>query len=237
MGGVDLSVFQFDPFLSWSVFFMNGDKTIYGRFGTASPQANRNKRDSNDNHTLAGMKAALEGALRVHDQYVADRETMGERLAQRTGPKPPWRYAEKTPAAKKHGRMKRMRGGKGTCVHCHEVQRTAIDSYFMKKKPLPDRMLWMYPHPEVVGLSLGRDHSARVVSVAPDSAAARQTGSQSGCQRGSISWVMPSSAPWSPRLAQRRSSSAATAGSREERQPIPAKRPGACLQKSDSHSL
>ena len=37
MGGVDLSVFQFDPFLSWSVFLMNGDKTIYGRLGTASP--------------------------------------------------------------------------------------------------------------------------------------------------------------------------------------------------------
>ena len=67
----------------------------------------------------------------------------------------------------------RMRGSKGTCVHCHEVQRTAIDSYFMKKKPLPDRMLWMYPHPEVAGVTLDRDHAARVVSVAPDSTAAR----------------------------------------------------------------
>ncbi len=37
MGGVDLNVYQFDPLLSWSLFFMNGDKTIYGRFGTASP--------------------------------------------------------------------------------------------------------------------------------------------------------------------------------------------------------
>jgi C-terminal processing protease CtpA/Prc len=34
-------------------------------------------------------------------------------------------------------------------------------------------MLWMYPHPEVLGLSLDRNQSARVVSVAPDSAAAR----------------------------------------------------------------
>jgi hypothetical protein len=173
MGGVDLNVYQFDPLLSWSLFFMNGDKTIYGRFGTASPQAKRSERDSNSSHTLAGMKAALQAALTVHDQYMADREAMGKRLAPKTGPRPPWRYAEKTPAAKKHGRMKRMRGGKGTCVHCHEVQRTMIDSYFMKKKPLPDRMLWMYPHPEVVGLSLDPDQSARVLSVAPDSAAAR----------------------------------------------------------------
>ena len=45
MGGVDLATFQFDPFLSWSVFFMNADKTIYGRFGSAHPQAKRAKRD------------------------------------------------------------------------------------------------------------------------------------------------------------------------------------------------
>ena len=41
MGGVDLNVFQFDPFQTWSVFMMNGDKTIYGRYGSASPQSNR----------------------------------------------------------------------------------------------------------------------------------------------------------------------------------------------------
>ena len=173
MGGVDLNIYQFDPLLSWALFFMNGDKTIYGRFGTASPKAKRSEKDSNRNHTMAGMKAALTGALKLHEQYASDRAAMGRRLAQKTGPKPLWRYAEKTPAAKKYGRMTRVRGKKGGCVHCHEVQRVAIDSYFMKKKPLPDRMLWMYPHPEVVGLSLSRDHNARVTSVAPDSAAAR----------------------------------------------------------------
>jgi len=173
MGGVDLNIFQFDPLLSWSLFFMNGNKTIYGRFGTASPQAKRSKKDSNDNHTLTGMKAALKGALAVHDRYMADRDAMGKRLASKTGPKPLWRYVEKTPQAKRYKRMGRMRGDKGLCVHCHEVQRAAIDSYFMKKKRLPDRMLWMYPHPEVVGVTLDRDRSARVQSVKPDSPAAR----------------------------------------------------------------
>jgi len=174
MGGVDLEIFQFDPLLSWSLFFMNGDKTIYGRFGTASPQAKRSKRDSNNNHTMAGLKAALKNALEIHDAYMADRGALAKRLAKKTGPKPLWRYAEKTPAAKKYGRLKRVRGNRQqTCVHCHEVQRTAIDSYFMTRRKLPDRMLWMYPHPEVVGLTLSRDHSARVVSVAADSAAAR----------------------------------------------------------------
>ena len=174
MGGVDLALFQFDPLLAWSVFFMNGDKTIYGRFGTASPQAKRNRLDSNTNHTTAGLKAALGAALETHAAYKAEPDAWRKRLAAKVGPKPLWRYAEKTPAAKKYGRLERVKGAKeGTCVHCHEVQRTAIDSYFMKKKKLPDRMLWMYPHPEVVGVTLSRDHCARVVSVVPDSAAGR----------------------------------------------------------------
>jgi S1-C subfamily serine protease len=70
MGGVDLDVFQFDPLVSWTVFFMRADKTIYGRFGTASPQAKRSKADSNPNHTLAGLKAAMKKALAPGDVIV-----------------------------------------------------------------------------------------------------------------------------------------------------------------------
>ena len=61
MGGVDLSIYQFDPFLSWSVMFLHADKTIYGRYGTAHPQAKRSRKDSNTNHTLEGLRAALRG--------------------------------------------------------------------------------------------------------------------------------------------------------------------------------
>ena len=65
MGGVDLATFQFDPLVSWSIFLMNGDKTIYGRFGTSSPKAKRSKPDSNPNHTMAGLKAAVRRARSV----------------------------------------------------------------------------------------------------------------------------------------------------------------------------
>ena len=164
MGGVDRTIFQFDPFLSWSLFFMNGDKTIYGRFGRAHPKTKRNRKDSNPNHTLDGLKAALQRALEVHDAYSRDKKFWGEKLAGKTGPKPRWPYAEKTPAARKYKRLKRIDpsgDGKG-CVHCHEVQRTLIDSYFMKKIPVPDKMLWMYPCPETIGLWFDNRHAARV---------------------------------------------------------------------------
>ena len=121
---------RFDPLVSWSVFFLHADRTIYGRFGTAHPQAKKHKTDSNTNHTLAGLMAAMRGALEVHKGYTADAKSWRPRLAGKTGAPWPWRYAEKTPAAKKYKRLERVRGKdtKG-CVHCHRVQRVMIDSF------------------------------------------------------------------------------------------------------------
>ena len=170
MGGVDLEIFQFDPIVSWSIFFMRADKTIYGRFGTASPHAKRNKADSNPNHTLAGLKAAMRGALDLHAAYEAEPRRWAAVLGAKTGPAPVWRFAEKTPAARKYKRSVRVRGSDTHgCVHCHETLRLAIDSYFMTGRDLPDSMLWIYPHPELVGLKLAKDHAARVEEVAAGS--------------------------------------------------------------------
>lgn len=172
MGGVDLSVFQFDPFLSWSVFLMNGDKTIYGRFGTASPRTRRNAKDSNPNHTTAGLKAALRKALEVHAAWQKDPSSMAKALAGKSGPKPRWRTIESMPAAKKYGRLGRIKGtDERGCAHCHEVQRARIDSCLLTGERIPDDMLWVYPHPEALGLTLSRDHCARVTRVEPGSVA------------------------------------------------------------------
>ena len=175
MGGVDLATFQFDPFLSWSLFFMNADKTIYGRFGRAHPATKRDKADSNPNHTTDGLKAALTRALELHTKYVQDASTIAPALAGKTGPEPRWRFAEKTPSARKYKRLRRLTSidgdGEG-CVHCHEVQRTAIDSYFMKRIDVPDSMLWMYPRPQVLGLTFDNTRCARVTAVQPGSMAA-----------------------------------------------------------------
>jgi serine protease Do len=201
MGGVDLATFQADPHLSWSVFLMNGDKTIYGRYGRASPQAKRDKADSNPNHTLAGLKAALRKGLEIHAARAADPKAWAPRLAPKTGQPPLWRFAEKTPAARKYKRLKRVRGKdtKG-CVHCHEVHRVEIDSRIMKKKKLPDSLLWLYPDPSALGLTLSKDHCARVTRVEPASPAA-EAGLKDGdellslngqplCSIADITWVL-----------------------------------------------
>lgn len=174
MGGVDLDTFQFDPHLSWSLFFMNGDKTIYGRYGTTHPNTKRSEKDSNPTPSLAGMKAAMRKALEIHEGYGKDPREWTPALKGKTGKPVRWRFTEKNPAAKKYGRLKRVNEGEEEgCVHCHEVHRTEIDSHFMKKLEIPDRLMWLYPRPRVLGLEMDKDHCARVKSVAAGSIAAK----------------------------------------------------------------
>ena len=59
---LDLTLFQFDFDLSFSMFFMNADKTIYGRYGTRSSLEN-----AESHMSLEGLVDALEGALLLHE--------------------------------------------------------------------------------------------------------------------------------------------------------------------------
>jgi hypothetical protein len=59
--GIDLSLFQFDYDLTFAAFFINADKTIYGRFGTRTEFRNAAKDIS-----IEGFKQALETALELH---------------------------------------------------------------------------------------------------------------------------------------------------------------------------
>ena len=60
---LDLSLFQFDYDLSFSTLFLNGDGTVYGRYGSW-----RQQKDPQDK-TTAGYRRALEGALALHKGY------------------------------------------------------------------------------------------------------------------------------------------------------------------------
>ena len=51
--GMDLSLFQYDYDQSWSAFFLNADRTIYGRYGTRSHET-----ESGDDVSLEGFAKA-----------------------------------------------------------------------------------------------------------------------------------------------------------------------------------
>ena len=203
MGGVDLQTFQFDPMLSWSVFFMHGDGTIYSRYGSAHEDAKRSKKDSNTHNRLDGLKATMRRVLQTHETTRRRPAFRKQLYAAKRGAPWPWKHAEKTPASRKYKRHERIkpssRDTKG-CVHCHEVQRLMIDSYFMTKKPITDDMLWMYPDPTWIGLTMDRSKATRVSAVAPGSPAAASglragddlysLGDQSVMSPADVTWVL-----------------------------------------------
>ena len=85
--GIDLSLFQFDGELTWAVFFLNADRTIYGRYGS------RSARDAMRDISVEGFQKALEGALELHKAQPARQKE----LAGKTGPAPRWKTPEDIP--------------------------------------------------------------------------------------------------------------------------------------------
>ena len=69
--GIDLSLFQFDYDLTFAAFFMNADRTIYGRYGTNPSQENPGRDIS-----LQGFIASLEAALKLHGNYPEGKEAL-----------------------------------------------------------------------------------------------------------------------------------------------------------------
>src|SRR5216117_1638183 len=86
--GMDLSLFQFDYDLTFVAFFLNADKTIYGRFGSRSE-----RKDATKDISLEGFEKALSGALELHKNYPANKTSL---LAKR-GPEPRFKVPEEYP--------------------------------------------------------------------------------------------------------------------------------------------
>src|SRR5882672_5837390 len=62
--GMDLTLFQFDYDLTFAAFFLNADRTIYGRFGSRSDQ-----KEADRDISIEGLREALNGALELHKNY------------------------------------------------------------------------------------------------------------------------------------------------------------------------
>ena len=74
---MDLQLFQFDYDQSFAAFIMNGDKTIYGRYGTRSHQT-----ESEDDVSLEGFAAALEAGLEIHAGYPGNKSQLAGKQPQ-----------------------------------------------------------------------------------------------------------------------------------------------------------
>ena len=76
---MDLRRFEFDHDLTWYVFFLNADETIYGRYG------GRDATDAEARISMKGLRYAMDRALEAHKSPAAPRRvSRASRSAPRT---------------------------------------------------------------------------------------------------------------------------------------------------------
>jgi hypothetical protein len=161
---MDLTLFQFDYDLTFAAFFMNADKTIYGRFGSRSSQ-----KDAAKDISMDGFRKAMLGALELHKNYPANKAI----LAGKKGPEPRFKAPEEYPSLQ--GKYKPTLDYEGkvvqSCMHCHQVREAERKFYRTDGKPVPDEVLYPWPMPDVTGLTLNPKEKAKIKAVARGSSA------------------------------------------------------------------
>lgn len=161
--GMDLSLFQFDYDLTFAVFFMNADKTIYGRFGTRAEYENAAKDIS-----IEGFKEALEAALTLHAGYPDNKAA----LAAKTGPELLKKMPEAFPALSRYASTLDFNSRiNQQCIHCHQIGEAQREIHWYDRKPIPDAVLYPFPMPDVLGLHFSPKHRAKINKVESGSSA------------------------------------------------------------------
>ena len=160
--GLDLDLFQFDTDQSFAAFLLNADGTIYGRFGTRS-----HRTEWYADVSLEGLAEALQGALELHADYPANRNSLVGKRGKPLEVASPERYPrlrdQYTDALDYEGNVVK------SCIHCHQIGDARRSLYRDRGEPIPAKLLFPYPHPKSIGLVLDPDTRATVKSVAPDS--------------------------------------------------------------------
>lgn len=169
---LDLTLFQFDYELTFSVLFLNAERTIYGRYGSRSSIEDAAKEVS-----LAGLAESMKDALVLHEQYPANKKQLEGKQALDTEFKTPSDF----PSLR--GKFKEVLDYKGavtrSCMHCHQVSDAERQIYLTANKPIPDRLTFPNPSPAVVGLTLDPLKRATVTKVDSGSRA-EKSGYKSG---------------------------------------------------------
>jgi hypothetical protein len=154
---LDLSVFQFDPDLTFAVFFLNADSTIYGRYGSRS-----DLREAEREMSLEGLRKALTAALGLHREYPGNAQA----LRAKTGPEPKFKVLTEYPW------IRQRRRKTGDCLHCHHLQNAEQTLYRTRRLPIPEHVLFPWPMPDILGMHMDPQEKAKIHSVAEGSAAA-----------------------------------------------------------------
>jgi hypothetical protein len=148
MRGVNLNVFAFDYDLTWAGLVLDADERVYARYGQ------RAGANADEQLSLAGLKYTLQKA----------------RDAFRRGDRPPPPPPDPARTAEQYAAAKRMKAD--ACIHCHQVYDFQREDLRAAGRWTND-VVWVYPPPHTVGLTLDVGRGDRVTAVAAGSPAAR----------------------------------------------------------------
>ncbi len=172
--GLDLDLFQYDTDQSFAVFLLNADGTIYSRFGTRS-----HRTEWYGDVSIEGLAAAMKEVLKLHRSYPSNKQLFAGKRGQPLEFKSPELYPdlkdEFTDRLNYKGNVVK------SCIHCHQIGDARRVYYRNQGLPIPEQILFPYPHPKVVGLKLDPDQNGAVADVLPESAA-QQAGLAAGDQ-------------------------------------------------------
>lgn len=162
--GLDLSLFQYDYDQSFACFLLNADGTVYGRFGTRS-----HRTEWLGDVSIDGLAKALQAGLDLHADYPKNKAV----LAGKRGPAPEFPTPEKFPTLTgKYGPKLNYEGNVvQSCIHCHQIADAQKDTHRRKGEPMPEHILFPYPHPKSQGLILDPKERATVLKVVPGTSA------------------------------------------------------------------
>jgi hypothetical protein len=162
---MDLAHFQFDFDLSFAVFFMGSDLTIYGRFGT------RSERPEVEDISLEGLRKAMAEALRIH----RDRAAWITALAGKQAKPSQFATSKDYPgiAASFQGAAVDAGITAKSCIHCHQIRDAERRLYRAVGERFPARLIYPYPDPSVIGLKLDPKEMATIERVETGSPAGR----------------------------------------------------------------
>jgi serine protease Do len=165
--GLDLTLFQSDFDQSFAVFMMNGDRTIYGRYGTRPETPSQESEMS-----LDGFAETLREALALHKEYPGNREQLFGK-----SPLPQaHRIPEDLPELQKYREFSTVKNLETRmCIHCHQIREAQRLEVRKQRNSPTDSMaslLFTWPSTRALGFALDPKTAATVSEVAPNSEAA-----------------------------------------------------------------
>lgn len=149
MKGVDLNRFRFDYDLTFAVLMMDADGRTYARYGS------QDYRLSADRMSVPGLKKAMREVLAMHKARTPPAEASKEGEPFTIGDYPAFAATQQA---------------KGYCYHCHFANNARFKQLRLEGK-FTKALLFQYPLPENVGITLDVDANTLVKSVAAGSPA------------------------------------------------------------------